>query len=84
MQPIDKTSSVPYYLQLAELLQREIDEQQSPQEIYQLPSENELASRMALLVPRSGAPWMCWSEMDVSIAKRAKARSLPCVGSSTN
>ena len=44
MQPIDKSSSVPYYAQLAELLRREIGERQSPPESYQLPSENELAA----------------------------------------
>jgi GntR family transcriptional regulator len=44
MQPIDKSSLVPYYAQLAELLRREIGERQSPPESYQLPSENELAA----------------------------------------
>jgi GntR family transcriptional regulator len=48
MQPIDKTSSMPYYLQLAELLRREIGERQSPQEVYQLPSENELAALQSI------------------------------------
>lgn len=44
MQPIDKTSSIPYYLQLAEILREEISERQSPGEVYQLPSENEMAA----------------------------------------
>jgi GntR family transcriptional regulator len=44
MQPIDKSSSVPYYLQLAEILRRQIGERQSPHEVYQLPSENDLAA----------------------------------------
>lgn len=43
MQPIDKTSSIPYYVQLAEMLRQEISSHQSPGEVYQLPSENELA-----------------------------------------
>jgi GntR family transcriptional regulator len=43
MEPIDKNSSIPYYLQLAEILRREILARQSPREIYQLPSENEVA-----------------------------------------
>jgi GntR family transcriptional regulator len=43
MQPIDKTSSIPYYVQLSEILRQEISNRQSPGEIYQLPSENELA-----------------------------------------
>jgi GntR family transcriptional regulator len=45
VQPIDKTSSTPYYLQLSEILQQEIGKHQSPREIYQLPSENELAAQ---------------------------------------
>ncbi len=45
MQPIDKTSSTPYYLQLSEILQQEISKRQSPREIFQLPSENELAAQ---------------------------------------
>jgi GntR family transcriptional regulator len=44
MQLIDKTSSTPYYLQLSEILRLEISERQSPREIHQLPSENELAA----------------------------------------
>jgi GntR family transcriptional regulator len=44
MQPIDKTSSIPYYLQLSEILRRQIRERRSPHEVYQLPSENELAT----------------------------------------
>ena len=44
MRPIDKSSSTPYYLQLAEILRQEIGERPSPQEIHQLPSENELAA----------------------------------------
>ena len=45
---VDKTSYVPYYKQLAELLLREIDVQQAKGEVYQLPSENELAERHGL------------------------------------
>jgi GntR family transcriptional regulator len=48
MQPIDKTSSVPYYLQLADILRQEIGERQSPDEVYQLPSENELATAQGI------------------------------------
>ena len=48
MPAIDKTSYVPYYKQLAELLLREIDEQRAKGEVYQLPSENELAERNGL------------------------------------
>ena len=44
MEPIDKTSPIPYYLQLAEILRRELAERQSSQQVYQLPSENELSS----------------------------------------
>jgi GntR family transcriptional regulator len=44
MEPIDKGSSVPYYIQLAELLRQEIARQTSPPAAYQLPSENELAA----------------------------------------
>jgi GntR family transcriptional regulator len=44
MEPIDKTSSIPYYLQLAELLRREIAGRRSQREVHQLPSENELAA----------------------------------------
>lgn len=45
VQVIDKASSIPYYQQLADLLRREIGERESQEEIYQLPSENELAER---------------------------------------
>jgi GntR family transcriptional regulator len=45
VQVIDKTSPLPYYQQLADLLRREISERESQGEIYQLPSENELAER---------------------------------------
>ena len=44
MRPIDKSSSYPYYLQLAEILRQEIGEQEASDEAYQLPSENELAA----------------------------------------
>jgi GntR family transcriptional regulator len=44
MEPIDKTTAIPYYLQLAEILKQEIVDRRSPHQIYQLPSENELAS----------------------------------------
>jgi GntR family transcriptional regulator len=43
MEPIDKAMAIPYYLQLADILKRELAERPSPQEVYQLPSENELA-----------------------------------------
>ncbi|GAB4548242.1 MAG: phosphonate metabolism transcriptional regulator PhnF [Anaerolineae bacterium] len=45
MKVIDKTSPIPYYQQLADLLRREISEQATLHEVYQLPSENELAER---------------------------------------
>jgi GntR family transcriptional regulator len=45
MQVIDKNSVIPYYQQVADLLRREISERESQDEIYQLPSENELAER---------------------------------------
>jgi GntR family transcriptional regulator len=48
MQPIDKTSSIPYYLQLAEILRQDIGDRQAPGEVFQLPSENELASRQGI------------------------------------
>jgi GntR family transcriptional regulator len=44
MQLIDKASSIPYYLQLSEILRREINQRQSPYEVYPLPSENALAA----------------------------------------
>lgn len=40
---IDKSSTIPYYEQLAELLRHEISEKQAFGEVIQLPSENELA-----------------------------------------
>jgi len=43
MQPIDKASSIPYYLQVADILKREITEREPRAQVYQLPSENELA-----------------------------------------
>jgi GntR family transcriptional regulator len=45
VQPIDKTSSIPYYLQLSEILQQEVGKRQSLHEVYQLPSENVLAAQ---------------------------------------
>ena len=48
MTVIDKASPLPYYEQLAELLRREIADQQSQGEPYQLPSENELAEKHGL------------------------------------
>jgi GntR family transcriptional regulator len=45
MQAIDKSSSIPYYQQLADLLRREISERGAQREVFQLPSENELAER---------------------------------------
>jgi GntR family transcriptional regulator len=44
MQPIDKASSIPYYLQLSDALKREISEREPLDQVYQLPSENELAA----------------------------------------
>jgi GntR family transcriptional regulator len=44
VQLIDKSSSIPYYLQLAEILRKAIGDQQPTQQPYQLPSENELSS----------------------------------------
>ena len=41
--PIDKASSIPCYLQLAEMLNRQIADRRAPNQIYRLPSENELA-----------------------------------------
>lgn len=43
MHVIDKNSPIPYYQQLADLLRREIGEQEAGNEVYQLASENELA-----------------------------------------
>jgi GntR family transcriptional regulator len=48
MQLIDKTSSIPFYLQLSEILRREIDERQPRQGVYQLPSENEMATLQSI------------------------------------
>ncbi len=48
MTVIDKTSAIPYYEQLAELLRREISEKQSEGAVYQLPSESELTERHGL------------------------------------
>lgn len=45
---IDKKSPIPYYRQLADLLQHEIERQQDQGQIYQLPSEHELAERHSL------------------------------------
>ena len=42
MEPIDKSNPIPYYLQLAELLRRDIAQREPHHEVYQLPSENEL------------------------------------------
>jgi GntR family transcriptional regulator len=42
---IDKTSPIPYYQQLADLLRREISEREAQDEVFQLSSENELAER---------------------------------------
>jgi len=46
---IDKNSPMPYYQQLAELLSREIAERESQGEVYQLPSENELAEHHGIV-----------------------------------
>lgn len=48
MKVIDKTSPIPYYQQLAELLRHEISMKQAEGELYQLPSENELAAQHGL------------------------------------
>lgn len=48
MSTIDKSSYIPYYKQLAELLRNEIRQKQLAGQIYQLPSENELAERNGL------------------------------------
>jgi GntR family transcriptional regulator len=45
---IVKSSPLPYYYQLAEILRREVDEKASRGEVVQLPSENELAERFNL------------------------------------
>jgi GntR family transcriptional regulator len=45
VQVIDKNHPVPYYQQLADLLRRDIGEREGASEVYQLPSENELAER---------------------------------------
>jgi GntR family transcriptional regulator len=48
MTVIDKSSPIPYYEQLAELLRHEIAAKQAGSELYQLPSENDLAERHGL------------------------------------
>ncbi len=48
MPTIDKTSAIPYYEQLADLLRHEITEKQALGEAIQLPSENELAEQHGL------------------------------------
>jgi GntR family transcriptional regulator len=48
MTVIDKSSPIPYYEQLAELLRHEIAVKQAGSDSYQLPSENELAERHGL------------------------------------
>lgn len=45
---IDKSSPVPYYRQLADLLRHEIRQKQAVGELYQLPSEHELAEHHGL------------------------------------
>jgi GntR family transcriptional regulator len=45
MQIIDKSSPMPYYEQVAELLRQEIKAYPLQAEVYQLPSENEIAER---------------------------------------
>ncbi len=45
MQVIDKSSPMPYYEQLAELLRQEIRAYPTPTAVTQLPSENEIAER---------------------------------------
>jgi GntR family transcriptional regulator len=48
MTVVDKASRVPYYAQLAELLRHEIASHQAEGELYQLPSEHELAGMHGL------------------------------------
>jgi GntR family transcriptional regulator len=48
MSVIDKASVIPYYDQLAEILRRRISEKQVEDEVFQLPSENELAEQHGL------------------------------------
>jgi len=48
MSTIDRSSHLPYYEQLAELLRHQIVAQQARHEVFQLPSENELAERYGL------------------------------------
>lgn len=48
MPVVDKSSYVPYYRQLADLLRREIDQRRAQGELLPLPSENELAERHGL------------------------------------
>ncbi len=48
MSTIDRSSHLPYYEQLVELLRHEIVAQQARNEVFQLPSENELAERYGL------------------------------------
>jgi GntR family transcriptional regulator len=48
MASIVKSSPLPYYYQLAEILRRELDGKASRGEVLQLPSENELAERFSL------------------------------------
>lgn len=45
---IDKSSPMPYYEQVAELLRQEIRAYSTPTQVYQLPSENELAERHSI------------------------------------
>ncbi|NLV74144.1 MAG: GntR family transcriptional regulator [Chloroflexi bacterium] len=45
---IDKSSAVPYYYQLAEILRRQLDSRASRGEVLQLPSENELSEHFVL------------------------------------
>ena len=45
METVDRNSDTPYYQQLADLLQREIEEHASCEGVYALPSENELSQR---------------------------------------
>jgi GntR family transcriptional regulator len=48
MATINKNSPIPYYEQLAEILRQEIAERRAQDEVYQLPSENELAEKYGL------------------------------------
>jgi GntR family transcriptional regulator len=45
VQPIDKSSPIPFYQQLAAMLRHEIEEHRTDSDVFQLPSENELSEQ---------------------------------------